>query len=337
MRRIFEIVGPTSSGREHHRPVARPHRHGVAATNLLKTSEFEERLAALEAAQPRGDDAGVSGSSAAASWAGPTDDPGASAGELEASRTPTEIVLAWLAEVQAYPTLPEYVASLGDAPKEAWPLGASPRRSRRPCGPRSRASPRRSGRRCADQSATPSSSSSSSCSSTSWPAIADFEGLRWALLAKWLGLLSAEAELAERTGLGDPAHAAREAQDWRDVLVLSLTSLYTEQAARASLERRTSGPAVLFPELAREWADLVERLEWLAEHAQALPALHTDGSPVCLDELRRQAGESADARARELTLIARVEALEKLGEHERVAAIMERQVRALAAPASPVP
>ena len=259
--------------------------------------------------------------------------------KLEASRTPTEVVLAWLAEVQAYPTLPEYVASLTDAPKEAWPLwriGAqvetAVRASVKGNAPNVWQAVRRSvgdafvlfelvthlnvdGRR-----------------------ICDYEGLRWVLLTKWLGLLSAEGELAERAGHGDPEHAAREAQDWRDVLALSLTALYTEQAARASLEQAHFGDrSVLFPELARDWTDLVERLEWLAEHAQALPALHTDGTSVCLDELCRRAGESADARVRELTLVARVEALEKLGEHERVAAIMERQLRAPVVPTVDVP
>jgi len=259
--------------------------------------------------------------------------------KLEASRTPTEIVRAWLAEVQAYATLPEYVASLSDAPKEAWPLW-----------------------RIGAQVETAVRASVKGKPGDVWQAVrrsvgdafvlfelvlhlnvdgravADYEGLRWALLTKWLGLLSAEAELAERTRDGNAEHAAREAQDCRAVLVLSLTSLYTEQAARASLEEAYFGDrAVLFPALAQEWADLVERLEWLAAHADRLPALHTHRANLRLDELRRKARESADARVRELTLIARVEALEKLGEHERVAAIMERQVGTLAAPASPVP
>jgi len=193
--------------------------------------------------------------------------------KLEASRTPTEIVLAWLAEVQAYPTLPEYFASLGDAPKEAWPLW-----------------------RIGAQVETAVRASVKGKPPDVWQAvrrsvgdafvlfelvlhlnvdgraICDMEGLRWALLTKWLGLLSVEAELAERTGLDDPEHAVREAQDWRAVLVLSLTSLYTEQAARASLEQSYfGGRSVLFPELAHDWTDLVARLEWLAEHAQALP------------------------------------------------------------------
>ena len=95
---------------------------------------------------------------------------------------------------------------------------------------------------------------------------------------------------------------------------------------------------MLFPALAQEWADLVERLEWLAAHADALPELRTDDGPrLSPDELRRRANEGAQARARELSLIARVEALEMLSEHERVAAIMERHLQALAEPASRFP
>ncbi len=259
--------------------------------------------------------------------------------KLEASRTPIEIVLAWLTEVQDYATLPEYFASLTEAPKEAWPLW-----------------------RIGAQVETAVRASVKGKPQDVWQAvrrsagdafvlfelimhlnvdarqIRDVEGLRWALLTKWLCLLSAEAELAERTGHGDPEHAVQEAQDWRGVLALSLTSLYTEQAARASLEQAFfAGRSVLFPELAHGWADLVERLEWLAERAQALPELRTDDGPrLSLDELRHGANEAAQARARELTLVARVEALEKLGEHERVAATMERHLQSLVLPALPV-
>ncbi|MGO9207574.1 MAG: hypothetical protein ACLQBX_15570 [Candidatus Limnocylindrales bacterium] len=256
--------------------------------------------------------------------------------KLEASRTPTEVVLAWLAEAQAYPTLPEYVASLTDAPTKAWPLG----RIGRQVETAVRASVKRNGpdvwqavRRSVGDAFVLFELVMHL--NVDGRAIRVVEGLRWALLTKWLGLLTAEAELAERTGQADPAHAAREAADWRDVLAVSLTALYSEQAARASLEQAYfAGQSVLFSELAQDWADLVERLEWLAEHAQALLALHTDGTSICLDDLRRGAGEAAQTRVRELSLIARVEALEKLGEHERVAAIMDRH---LAAPALPGP
>jgi hypothetical protein len=258
---------------------------------------------------------------------------------LEASRTPTEIVLAWLAEAQAYSTLPEYVASLSDAPKEAWPLwriGAQVETAVRASVKGNGADVWQAVRRSVGDAVVLFELVLHL--NVDGLALREHEGLRWALLTTWLGLLSAEAELAEHTGHGDPEHAAREAQDWRDVLGLSLTTLYTEQAARASLEQAYFGDrSVLFPALAHDWADLVGRLEWLAEHAQALPELRTDGSTICLDELRRKAGESAQARVRELSLIARVEALDMLGEHERAAAIMERHLQALAAPASSVP
>jgi len=259
--------------------------------------------------------------------------------KLEASRTPTEIVLAWLAEAHTYATLPEYVASLTDAPKEAWPLwriGAQVETAVRASGKRKPPDVWQAVRRSVGDAFVLFELVLHL--NVDGRAICDMEGLRWALLTKWRGLLSAEGELAKRTGLGDPEHAAREARVWRDVLALSLTSLYTEQAARSSLEQAYfGGQRVLFPELAQEWADLVARLEWLAEHAQVLPALRTDGANLRLDELRRQAGESVDARARELSLIARVEALEKLGEHERVATIIELQVQSLVVPTVDAP
>jgi hypothetical protein len=258
--------------------------------------------------------------------------------KLEASRTPTQVVLAWLAEAHEYPTLPEYVASPTDAPTEAWPLG-----------------------RIGVQVETAVRASVKGKPKDVWQAvrravgdawflfelvlhlnlgarqIRDVEGLRWALLTKWLGLLPAEAELAERSGQGDPEHAEPEATDWRAALALSLTTLCTEQAPRAKLgQAYFEGRSVLFPALSQEWADLVARVQGLAQIADGLPALHSDGSTVCVDEIRRQAGEVADDRVRELTLIAWVEALQMLGEHERVAAIMERQVRPLL-PAIDVP
>ena len=43
-------------------------------------------------------------------------------GKLEAERSTTAIVLAWLAEAQAYPTLPDYLAAILGAEDEAFPL-----------------------------------------------------------------------------------------------------------------------------------------------------------------------------------------------------------------------
>jgi hypothetical protein len=251
--------------------------------------------------------------------------------KLEASRSPTEVVLSWLAEAHEWPTLPAYLATLVDAPREAWPLG-----------------------RIAGQVEASVRASTKGTPDEVWQAvrwavgdawfllelvlafnlaarqIRDIEGLRWALLTKWLGLLSSEAELAERTRCGDPEQAAREAQDWRDVLAFSLTTLSTEDAARVALERRYfDGQPVLFPALAREWIDLLERLEWLAAHANRLPELRTAGEHgLGLDRLRAGAAEGARARAGELIDSARIEALTMLGERERAVTIIERRLSA---------
>jgi G:T-mismatch repair DNA endonuclease (very short patch repair protein) len=252
--------------------------------------------------------------------------------KLEAGITPTEAVLAWLAEAHTYPTLPEHVASIHDAPQEAWPLVR--------IAAQVKASVRASVRGRPEEV---------------WQAVragvgdafflvelalqlnlaarqvCDTEGLRWALLVKWRGLLAAEAELAQRTGHGDPERAAREAQDWRDVVALSLTMLYTEDAARASLERRyLEGQPVLFPLLAQECADLVEHLEWLAEHADPMVASTPDSNTdVWMDGLRAAAAEDGQARARELTDLARIEAWELIGEHERALTVLDRRMRPL--------
>jgi hypothetical protein len=251
--------------------------------------------------------------------------------KLEASRSPTDVVLAWLAEAQEWPTVPAYLATLVDLPPEAWPLG-----------------------RLAEGVEASVRASTEGTPDEVWQAvrwavgdawfllelvlalnlaarqIRDIEGLRWALLTKWLGLLAAEAELAERTRLGDPAHAAREAQDWRDLLAFSLTTLSSEDAARVTLERRYfDGQPVLFPALAREWADLVERLEWLVAHADRLPELRAAGEDgLGLEVLRAGAAEGALARASELIDSARIEALTMLGERERAAAIIEQRLSA---------
>ena len=129
---------------------------------------------------------------------------------------------------------------------------------------------------------------------------------------------------------GDSAHAARDAQDWRDLLAFSLTTLSTEDAARVALERRYfDGQPVLFPALAREWIDLVERLEWLGAHADRLPELRTAGEHgLGLEGLRAGAAEGARARASELIDVARIEALTMLGERERAVTIIERRLSA---------
>ncbi len=253
---------------------------------------------------------------------------------LEASLTPRDAVLAWLAEAQAFPTLPDYLAAIRDAPREDWPLV-----------------------RIAGQVEAAVRATTKGTPQEVWQAVRrafgdacflfelvlqanlaahevrDIEGLRWALLAKWSGLLATEAELARITHQTDREHAAGEAQDWRATLVFTLTNLFLEEAARTALERRyLAGRCVLFPALAQEWRDLVERLEWLAEHADRLHGPQPGAPPMDVAVLRSRAAELAPARARELADLARIEALGMLGERARAFAVLER----LLSPMAPV-
>ncbi|MHB8460499.1 MAG: hypothetical protein ACYDAK_13475 [Candidatus Limnocylindrales bacterium] len=254
--------------------------------------------------------------------------------KLETSQTPSQVVLGWLDEAHEYPTLPEYVASLLDEPRDAWPLvriGGAVEASVRE---KLRVKP----------------------SDTVWTAvrrsvgdafflfelviglnlaaeeICRFEALRSALLTRWMRALTLEAQLAAKPRspngpLDDPS--ITDVDRWRSTLSLSLTTLYTEAAARLCLEQRyLQGHPVLFSELVRESEELRSGLEGLAAVADQLPALRGSGSarltPAYLHET---AVEATPARVTELTDMARIEALDLLGENEQAASIVERRLR----------
>jgi len=256
--------------------------------------------------------------------------------KLEGTMSPLEAVLGWLAEAHEYPTLPEYVASLLDAPRGAWPL-------------------RRIG---GAVEATVRATLRGKPGDVVWTAvrrsvgdafflfelvlrlnlaaeeICRFEALRSALLTRWMRSLSLEAQLA-----GKPRSPKRpldgpsitDADAWRSTLSLSLTTLYTEAAARLWLEQRyLQGHLVLFSELVRESEELRSGLEGLAAVADQLPALRGSSSarltPAYLHEA---AVEATPARVTELTDMARIEALDLLGENEQAASIVERRLRPL--------
>lgn len=254
---------------------------------------------------------------------------------LEAGTTPRDAALTWLEEAHAYPTLPEYIAAIRDAPREEWPLVRLARQVEAAVRATVKGTPEEVWQavRRAVGDAFFLVELVLQCNLAARE-IRETEGLRWALLTKWSGLLAAEAELARVTRHGDPEHAAREARDWQDALAFTLTNLYVEEAARVSLERRyLVGRGVLFPALTQEWADLVERLAWLAEHADRLPWLDApDNATLDPADLRARATEAAADRAIELADLARIGALDILGERERARAVLERRMPPMAGP-----
>ncbi|HKZ91929.1 MAG TPA: hypothetical protein VJZ50_07295, partial [Candidatus Limnocylindrales bacterium] len=75
--------------------------------------------------------------------------------------------------------------------------------------------------------------------------------------------------LAERTRPRPPATvgpSVNSVDGWRTGLAVSLTTLYTEEAARSRLERlHLDGRPALFSALAGEWDELSGRVEGLAK------------------------------------------------------------------------
>ena len=250
--------------------------------------------------------------------------------KLEASFGPTEAVLAWLAEAHEHPTLPDHVASLLDAPRNDWPLVR--------IGARVEAHTRASIKGKAEDVIWKAVRSRVADAyflvelviriNLAAEELVRFEGLRWALCSQWCRALSLEADLAEsgkaRPGAGGPGVEA-----FRSTLSASLIALYTEETARREIEASyLGGRSVLFPALAAEWADIRGRLEMLALVADKVEHLRGDEN-LALDDLRPCASEQARPRISELADLARAVTLDILGETDRAAAIIERQLRAV--------
>ncbi len=254
--------------------------------------------------------------------------------KLEASLSPTEAVLAWLAEAHEFPTLPEYVASLLDAPKADWPLYR--------IGHQVEASTRAALKdRPKDVVWTSVRSRVADAFfrfelvlriNLAAEELVRFEGLRWALCRQWSRALSLEAELAELrhdpgTGRRREGRRRRGGDPYRSTLALSLLTLYTEEAARAKIAAtKLAGRSVLFPGLVTEWDDLRGRLESLAEFADKLDCLR-GREPVKVHVLRARASERVGARVSELFDSAQVETLERFGQSERAVRLVERRLR----------
>lgn len=109
----------------------------------------------------------------------------------------------------------------------------------------------------------------------------------------------------------------------------ALTTVYTEEAARATLAGRyLDGRDVVFSVLARDWDELRERLEGLAGNAQHVPAMRALGVPaLTLGTVRAESSDNAPPRAAELMEMAKVGAFDILGERDRAARIAERLLR----------
>jgi hypothetical protein len=149
--------------------------------------------------------------------------------------------------------------------------------------------------------------------------------------------------LAQELASFDPAAGGADySERWADSLAQArawLSELYVMQEARTLLERRyLEGKPCLFPELASEWAALLEDAESLVGllHKVSLdePAgdrrttRRTRPGSLDLEALRACALELAEAAAARLVDTARADALYGLGDREGAMAIARRALRA---------
>ena len=245
--------------------------------------------------------------------------------KLEASLTPQEAVLAWLAEARGM-TFVDHARAIADAPVEASPLSVigarvvAAVRAERKGQPRSeieRAALRAQGdavflfclvvhlnRRAFE--------------------VAELEGLRAACAVFWMRSL-----LGERDKLpadeGD-AQGRRDAwRNWHNLIDKLALDVRVEIAARTRLEQLyLEGHEVLFADAATEWGGYVASVDGLARLADNLRSVEPGKPP------RQRTGAAdalIDALADRLADDARVRAFEVLDDRERAVSIMERRLR----------
>ena len=260
--------------------------------------------------------------------------------KLEGSLYPREVVLAWLAEAQQFPTIDAQARSIADQPIEAAPLSVISAHVEAAVREAMKGRPRD------DVTAAIRRAVGDAVSlfclvlvlNAQAHETARVEGLRAAAVFWWMSAL-----------LGGPPAPATTDEDvqerhdawrlWRSVVDRITTDVRVETEARGSLERRyLAGHDVLFADTATAWAghvDLVARLGGMAEVIEgAEPAKPTRRKPG-----RRGSGAAFEAqvegRASHLADDARVRAYELLGQRERAVAIMERRLKAEPPPELP--
>jgi hypothetical protein len=252
--------------------------------------------------------------------------------KLEGALPPREAVLAWLAEAQEFPSFVDQARSIADLPVEAAPLSVIGARVVAAVREAMKGQPRDTVERAALRAQGDAVFLLCLVVLLNGRVldVARVEGLRAAAVFWWMGALLGGPH---EPPAGDPDAQERRGawRRWRSVVDRLATDVRIETEARAQLERRyLGGHAVLFADVATEWAshvELVERLGGLAELvASAEPAKGARRKPG-----GGGASDSFEARvealARQLADDARVKAYEILGDRERAVAIMERRLR----------
>lgn len=229
---------------------------------------------------------------------------------LETSLGPTERVLAWLDEAQAFGSLEAYVDSLLDQPPEAFPIN----RLAREASSAARTEVKRPAE-AVDEAvrralrATIFRFELVIRINVVAHEMVDREVLVYAALAGQLAMLVSDERTERRS---DPAYGRRMAQ-CRDVTAGRVVELLSAQEARSIAEQRyLGGHSALFPDGIDQWAERLRLAQELAVMADRIAEL--DGvAPAAQTDPGAFAGRAA-VLAADIVEPARSSALEKLDE-----------------------
>ena len=255
--------------------------------------------------------------------------------KLESSLSPTEAVLAWLADAQQFQNIDDQARAIARLPVEAAPLSVIGQRIESSVRAAMKGQPadnvRDAVRRAVGDGAFLFSLVLQINAQTF--EMAKVEGLRAAAMFFWMGSLLGGPRAEDLPPAEGKVYRQELAEcwaSWRSVVDRLSLDVQVENEARARLEKSYfGGHDVFFRDVAEAWSshvDAVERLAGLAE-AMLLP-----GKPR---GRRRDPGASVSMvpfeervayRAQTLADDARVRAFEIMGERERAAAIMERRL-----------
>ena len=269
--------------------------------------------------------------------------------KLEGTLTPKAATLLWLTEAHGFSTLRTYVAWLIDQPASAAPLVRVPEAAEGGVRAALRGEKHDAVERAVREAVRQAVFLVELVIrlNTAAEAAIRILGLRYAALFWQLRAISAEAQL-ETAGPSRGMSRERTARwsAWRWAVANLIENLYLAEETRAHLERRyLERTSTLFPDLAADWQALREQAERLAGLRDVVgpTSMKVDGahrrrgrSPgrptIDLRPLRAAARDRAPEEAASLVDAGRAAALDALGDTDGAAAIVERRLRANAAP-----
>ena len=258
---------------------------------------------------------------------------------LEGGLSPRAATLLWLAEAHAFGSPSRYTAWLLDQPSSAYPLHRVPYQARAAAAAATKGLPSE----LTEEATRKAVRDARFLVNLIFGINLDteeatrMEGLRSVALSEGMGAILLGADLATYDPIaGGTGHAQRWA-GWLATGRSWLSQLYVAEDSRILLERRyLDGRPSLYPELAAEWASVLEHAETLVEVAHRLSVGEPGRSrgsrrmarPKGLDlaALRAAAREGVEADAARLVDAARADTLRAMGDFDGAAAIVKRML-----------